>query len=126
MIYRREISMNRAFTDTTVMDDDRGGMSADDACDVLWPLIRRQACLPDTEEAPSKWRGALDRLMALSRPDAGWCGRCGEMSSAYADHTHSGGWTVACIIKLLRRIAAAREHAAVSADPVKCKVLNDS
>ena len=61
--------------------------------------------------------------MALSRPDAGCGGRCGEMSSAYADDTHSGGWAVACIIKSLRRIGAAREHAALSADPVKCKLL---
>ena len=93
------------------MGDVRGGMSADDASDVLWPLIRRQACLPDTEDAPSEWRGALDRLMALARPCGG---RCGEMSSAYADDTHSGGWAVACIIKSLRRIGAAREHVALA------------
>ena len=35
------------------MGDVRVGMSADDASDVVWPLIRRQACLPDTEDAPN-------------------------------------------------------------------------
>ena len=92
----------------TAMGDVRAGMSADDASDVLWPLIRRHACRPDTEDAPSEWRGALDRLMALARPDAGCGGRSGEMSSAYADDTHSGGWAVACVMKSLRRIGAER------------------
>ena len=34
------------------MGDVRGDMSADGACDVLWPLIRAQAGLPAAESPP--------------------------------------------------------------------------
>ena len=61
--------------------------------------------------------------MAMERPDPGWGGPRGEVSSAYADDTHSGGWAISCIIKSLRRIAQARDHASLQADPLKCKVL---
>ena len=105
------------------MGDVRWSMSAAEACTVLWPLVRRQAGLPDTEDAPSAWRAALDRLMDKPRPEPSWGGPRGEASSAYADDTHSGGWAVACVIKSLRRIALARERATLHADPLKCKVL---
>ena len=105
------------------MRDVSGDMTAEAACAVLWPLIRQQAGLSPAEEAPGEWRAALGRLMAMKRPDPGWGGPRGEVSSAYADDTHSGGWAIACIIKSLRRIAQAREHASLQADPLKCKVL---
>ena len=105
------------------MGDVHWNMSADEACAVLWPLVRRQAGLPDTEDAPSAWRAALERLMDKPRPEPSWGGPRGEASSAYADDTHSGGWAVACVIKSLRRIALAGERATLHADPLKCKVL---
>ena len=109
-----------------MMGDVTSGMSADAACAILWPLIRRQARLPATDAAPDAWRAALDRLMAQTRPDALWGGPRGEASSAYADDTHSGGWAVACVIKSLRRIALARDRATLHANPAKCKVLTSA
>ena len=108
-----EATMGDVFTD----------MSADDAHAVLWPLVRRQAGLSPSDEAPSAWRAALDRLMALPRPDPSWGAQRGEASSAYVDDTHSGGWAVACLVNSLRRIALARDRATLHADPLKCKVL---
>ena len=90
---------------------------------MLWPVVRRQAELPDTEDAPSAWRAALECLMDKPRPEPSWGGARREASSAYADDTHSGGWAVACVIKSLRRIALAGERATLHADPLKCKVL---
>ena len=83
---------------------------------MLWPVVRRQAGLPDTEDAPSAWRAALERLMDKPRPEPSWGG---EASSAYADDTHSGGWAVACVIKSLRRIALAGERATLHADQMQ-------
>ena len=108
------------------MGDVRSDMSADDAQDVLWPLIRQQAEMDPSERAPAAWRDALQRLMSLPRPDPGWGGPRGEASSASADDTHSGGWAVACIAKSLRRIARARDMATLQADPMKCKVLTSA
>ena len=51
------------------MGDVRWNMSAAEACAVLWPVVRRQAGLPDTEDAPSAWRAALERLMDKPRPE---------------------------------------------------------
>ena len=101
-------------------------MSVEDACAVLWPLVRAQAGRPPSEAAPDAWREALTRLMAAPRPDARWGGPRGEASSAYADDTHSGGWVVASIIKSLRRVAKARVLASLAADPLKCKVLTSA
>ena len=105
------------------MGDVHWNMSAAEACAALWPGVRRRAGLPDTEDAPSAWRAALERLMDKPRPEPSWGGPRGEASSAYADDTHSGGWAVACVIKSLRRIALAGERATLHADPLKCKVL---
>ena len=120
--------MPAAFAEVIAMTDveaeaTMGDVFTDDAHAVLWPLVRRQAGLSPSDEAPSAWRAALDRLMALPRPDPSWGGQRGEASSAYADDTHSGGWAVACLVKSLRRIALARDRATLHADPLKCKVL---
>jgi hypothetical protein len=108
------------------MGDVTGHMSVDEAHETLWPLVRDQAGLPASEAAPPLWRAALARLMACNRPTAAWCGPRGEASSAYADDTHSGGWAVACIVKSLRRIAAARARASLAADPLKCRLLTSA
>ena len=105
------------------MGDVHVGMSAEDACRVLWPLVRRQARLPDGAAPPAEWLAALHRLMGRRRPSPDWSGPHGEASSAYADDTHSGGWAISCIVKSLRRVACAEERATLVADPLKCKVL---
>ena len=108
------------------MGDVSCDMSAAAAVAVLWPLVRDQAQLPPTESAPMEWAAAVDQLMAQPRPSMRWGGARGEASSAYADDTHSGGWAVACLVKSLRRVAAARTCAALHADPLKCKVLTST
>jgi hypothetical protein len=96
-------------------------MTGADAERELWEAIRAvEPSLPGGP--PDEWRGAVSRLCEQPRPGA-WGGARGEATSMYADDTHSGGWAISCILKSLRRVAAAREHAGLSANQRKCKVL---
>ena len=109
------------------MGDVRADMSADAACDVLWPLIRDQAGLP-VDRGPRPTRGARRSTASWPRPGpaaAGAVHAARPPPRTPTTRTPAGGPSRASS----SRCAASRSRAtraSLHADPLKCKVLTSA